>query len=63
MFEKYTGELLTPPQARKALRLGNLKIYALVKTPGLGLKMGKRFYFIRENLERYLQEESLKMRA
>ena len=53
-------DLIKPQLLKKERHFSNQTVYRLVKTPGLGVQIGKRFYFIKKNFINWLQEESLK---
>lgn len=59
MFESWP-ELVPPQRVKRDLHFSNQTVYSLVKQPGLGVQIGKRFYFIKKNFIQWLQEESLK---
>lgn len=59
MFEKW-DDLVRPQRVKKDCHFSNQTVYRLVKTPGLGVQIGKRFYFIKKNFIKWLEDESLK---
>jgi hypothetical protein len=62
MFDQWP-ELVSPQRARKDLHLGNKNIYNLVKSPGLGIQIGQRYFFIKKNFIAWLERESMKEKS
>jgi hypothetical protein len=59
MFNEWP-ELIPPQRVKKDLHFGNKTVYALVKTPGLGIRINNRFYFLKKNFIQWMEQESLK---
>lgn len=62
MFENWP-DLVAPSRVKKDCHFSNQTVYRLVKIPGLGVQIGKRFYFIKKNFIQWLEEKSKEGKA
>lgn len=62
MFENLP-DLIPPQLARREWHFSNQTIYRLVRIPGLGIRIGNRFFFIKKNFIQWIEQESMKEKA